>query len=449
MSVAGVNVSDVLHAVRRYLDVVPGEEMFVVATLVTAVSKALTREEPLWLFLIGASGGGKTEAIRLLDLVADRRVDELTRAGLLSRDKKGRRVGLLTKVPPQALITISDFSTVATMGDREARARMYGMLRVVYDGHVYRSIGGEVAGDEELEWSGHLTLIAGATPTIDSHTSAEAALGERWLTIRLPESSAERSRRRARFVADREDIPELRETAQSLVLDLILEARRRVPAKLSRDHVGRLVDLATFVSHARTGVEYEGQGRGRVVVDVPTPEEPTRLIGQLVRFARCAVALGLDAEQALELTAKVAIDSVPLARMRALRAVVDAGNRGCTVADVHQALIRGNRWAAIWQLDALEAIGLVDLQGPTRDEDPKAVRVYVIADEYRDVCESVASSSSSETEMEGVSGGAADGFAHPNGASGALSGEFPEDERPPWTDEEVADELVLQEGLAR
>ena len=72
------NATAVVEAVRRYLDIAPGEEAFIIATLVAAVSKALTGEEPLWLFLIGASGGGKTEAIRLLNLVVDKRVDELT-----------------------------------------------------------------------------------------------------------------------------------------------------------------------------------------------------------------------------------------------------------------------------------------------------------------------------------------------------------------------------------
>jgi hypothetical protein len=430
-----VSVEDVLDAVRAYLDVAPGEEMFVLATLAAAVSKTLTNEDPIWLFLIGASGGGKTEAIRLLDPVVDQRVDELTRAGLLSRDKKGRRVGLLTKIPRHALVTISDFSTVATMGDHEARARMYGMLRVVYDGSVYRSIGGEVASDgDELEWDGHLTLIAGATPAMDAHTSVEAALGERWLTIRLPESSAARARHRARFVADRREIPQLRDQAQQFTSDLVLEARRRIPDHLDGEHVERLVDLATFVSHARTGVQFEGQGKYRVPVGVPTPEEPTRLVGQLQRFARCAIALGLTAGEALELTATVAIDSVPLARMRTLRAVIDAGEQGCSVADVHRALLRGNRWAAIHQLDALEAIGVVDVIGPNREDDPKATRTYFIAKDYRDVCGSVASFSIAPDLL----GDAADGSAHLEAASQAANGDLP-----PWSDADVADWLAL------
>jgi hypothetical protein len=262
-------------AVGGYLDLEPGEEAFVVCALAAAVSKALVFEEPLWLFLIGPPGAGKTEAIKLLDEVADQRVDELTRAGLLSWSpgRKARRVGLLTRIPPVALVTISDFSTVATMGDREARARMYGILRVVYDGHVYRGIGGEPGSEgDELEWSGHLTMVAGATPALDQHTSVAAALGERWLTIRLRESSAERARGRARFVIDRASVPPLRADAQRLARDLILAARKIIPTTLPDSHVDRLVDAATMVASARTGVPFEGQGRSRVPVGLPVPE---------------------------------------------------------------------------------------------------------------------------------------------------------------------------------
>src|SRR4051812_45124357 len=161
--------------------------------------------------LVGAPSSGKSEAIRLLDELADAKVDELTRAGLLGWSVGGgksmKRSGILTKIPPHALLTVSDFSTVITASDREGRARMFGMLRVVYDGHVYRGIGGEPAGDgDHLEWSGHLTLLAAATPAIDTHTSFEGALGERWLTLRLPESDAARAVARARYVVDRRDL---------------------------------------------------------------------------------------------------------------------------------------------------------------------------------------------------------------------------------------------------
>jgi hypothetical protein len=403
--VTGVTFETVLAPAREYLDLRPREDRFVIASLAVAVSAALTDEEPLWVMGIAPPGAGKTEAIRLLDKVADKRVDELTRAGLLSwaPGKKAKRVGLLYRLPNPALVTVSDFSTVVTTGDREARARMYGMLRVVYDGHVYRGIAGEAAGEgDELEWSGHLTLLAGATSAIDAHTSFEGALGERWLQLRLEESTAQRSRDRARFVTERKKVAEHRTAAQEAALELVIEARTRIPAALPTADVDRLIDVATFVAHARTGIQFEGTGRGRVIIGVPTPEEPTRLIGQLSRLARCAIAVGLPETDALDLAISAGLDSVPLARMRALRAVADRDK--ATVSDVHRALKRGSRWQALWEIDALTAIGLVKIEGPTRDEDPDGERHYRLADEWRPLYTSVALPYSSPLNTEGVRG---------------------------------------------
>ncbi|MCS7007396.1 MAG: hypothetical protein NZL88_07570, partial [Gaiellaceae bacterium] len=137
---------ELLEAVRSYMLVEEDDATYVAFALAVAVSKALTDEDPVWALLIGPPSSGKTEAIRLLDELADATVDDLTRAGLLSwhvSRARAKPAGLLTRIPSSALVTVSDFSSVVTMGDREARARMFGMLRVVYDGRVRRSIGGE------------------------------------------------------------------------------------------------------------------------------------------------------------------------------------------------------------------------------------------------------------------------------------------------------------------
>jgi hypothetical protein len=397
-----VELATVLAAARRYLDVTPDEMAYLVIALAVAVARQLQDEEPLWVIIAGASGGGKTEAIRLVAHVADKQVDELTRAGLLSwtPGKKAKRTGLLTTIPPVALVTISDFSTVVTMGDREARARTFGMLRVIYDGRVYRSIGGQPAGDDDsLEWEGHLTLLAGATHAIDTHLSFEAALGERWLLYRLPETAVARARQRAAFSVDREQVPEFRRRAQELAADVVTAARARIPAGLSEGARDVILNAATFCAHARTGVQFEGVGRNRVPIGYPAHEEPMRLAGQLNRLARCLLALGLDERAATALAVRSACDSVPLARFRALTEVADNAV-GATVASVHRAIGRGNRWGAKWELLALEAIGMIEVEGIDEDDDPKATRVYTLADEYRQVYESVGSpygSSSSDS----------------------------------------------------
>jgi hypothetical protein len=275
------SLANVLAAVRRFLLLSDEETDYVRVALAVAVSKALTDEEPLWGLLIGPASGGKTEAVRLVDHLADASVDDLTRAGLLSWHVQGRKAkptGLLTKIPPSAFITVSDFTSVVTMGDREARARLFGLLRVTYDGRVRRSIGGEPTseGGGELLWEGHVTMLAGATPAIDAHTSHEAALGERWLTFRLPELSTERARSRTRFAVQRKDAKEHREAARACAAAAVRAARVRIPERLGEEASEALVDVAHFVAVARTGVTFEGQGRYRVIVEPPTPEEPTR-----------------------------------------------------------------------------------------------------------------------------------------------------------------------------
>jgi hypothetical protein len=416
----------VLAAVRRYLDFEPHEAGYFVVALAVAVSKELCDEDPVWLILIGASGGGKTEAIRLVADVADARVDELTRAGLLSwtLGKKAQRTGLLAQIPNVALATISDFSTVVTMGDREARARMFSMLRVVYDGRVYRSIGGQPAAEgDKLEWEGHLTLLAGATPAIDTHLSFEATLGERWLLFREPESSAERARRRAVFSVERKEVPALRRRAQELAAALVRQARMRIPDRLSDETRDALVDAAVFCATARTGVQFEGTGKHRIPIGYPVPEEPMRLAGQLTRLARCLVALGLTETDALAYAVRAACDSVPLARFRAVREVAENGP--ATVSDVFRAIGRGNRYGAKWELAALQAIGMVDVEGPDEDEDPRATRLYSLKSEYQGVYESVGLSLPFPPLREEESqGGPTDSYT-PKAASEASNGHRP------------------------
>jgi hypothetical protein len=386
-------LQDVLTTVRNYLQLDAGEAVTFAVILAVAVARELTDEEPLWLMLVTASGGTKSEAIRLCKLAADGRVDELTRAGLLSWSnvgKKVRRTGLLTVIPPVAFVTISDFSTVITTGDRDARARMFGALRVVYDGRLYRSIGGQPATDgDALEWEGHLTLLAGATPAVDTHFSFEAAMGERWLIYRPDEVELARARKHTRYAVNREDVPPLREHAQKLAAALIHHARERVPAHLSDESKDTLTDAATLIAQVRTGVEFEGTGRYRTVIGYPMPELPMRLGMQLHRLARCLVALGIDERIAVRIAVKTAGDSVPVARWKAFRHVAEG--EAVTVSSTWRAIGRGNRWGAKWQLTALEAIGLVDVDGPDEDTEPNAVRIYRLEPALADLYESVAS----------------------------------------------------------
>ena len=99
--------------------------------------------EPLWGMIVDAASGGKTEIIRMTAGVADASLDEFTSAALLSfsKAKNPQRVGVLTRIPGKALITIADFSTVLASSDRGLRDQLFSDLRRVYDGELNRDLG--------------------------------------------------------------------------------------------------------------------------------------------------------------------------------------------------------------------------------------------------------------------------------------------------------------------
>jgi hypothetical protein len=127
------NLAALLDALRGYLHL--DDDGHVLFALAVAVSAKLDGD-PLWAMIIGPSSGGKTETLRMVDALADERVDELTAASLLSwsKGKNPRPTGILTRVGDPAFVTVADFSTVLATSDRGGRDQLFALLRRVYDG---------------------------------------------------------------------------------------------------------------------------------------------------------------------------------------------------------------------------------------------------------------------------------------------------------------------------
>lgn len=77
---------------------------------------------------------------------------------------------------------MKDFGSVLAQ-NRDARASALAALREVYDGSWTRAVGTD--GGRLLEWSGKVGLIAGGTPSYDRHHAVIAALGDRFILVRL------------------------------------------------------------------------------------------------------------------------------------------------------------------------------------------------------------------------------------------------------------------------
>lgn len=340
-----------------------------IASCAAAASVPLDGEEAAWLLNVAAPSAGKTEAVNLLDHVTNGRLNEITPAGLLgwSRGKNPHRVGLLTRIPGNALITFGDLSSLLATSDRGGRDHVFGLLRRAYDGHVTRDIappGGGQKGVGGLEWSGRLTVVAAVTGAIDHYTSHTDALGPRWLYVRAKERELQ-SRRNAAKAARRDGVREARKTATDLAETVILEARQKVAGISIPDDMALAIEDAVLITcYGRAVVPRSGYGR-REIEDVPIIEEPPRLVRQTHVLARGLYALGLDDQAVENMIRRIALDSMPAARLAVLKALATEDDQ--PTARIAQ--IAGLHWnVAHRHCEDMAAVGVADNHSTYHDE---------------------------------------------------------------------------------
>ena len=156
--------------------------------------------DPVWLLVIAPPSSGKTEVIMPLAGLPDIHVTgRLTVGSLLSGTSSAERSadatgGVLRQVGDRGTMMNKDFGAVLAM-QHDTRAEVLQALRDIFDGRFTRHVG--VDGGRELDWSGHCGFIAGTTEAIDTHHAVIAALGDRFISIRLTLSSADGQANRA------------------------------------------------------------------------------------------------------------------------------------------------------------------------------------------------------------------------------------------------------------
>lgn len=333
------------------------DPVHVIVTLAAAATRGADGE-PCWVLMVAPPSSGKTEAARLLDAAADARLDEVTAAGLLgwSKGKSVRPSGVLTRVGNRALVTFGDLSSLLATSDKGGREQVFGLLRRAYDGHVTRDISppGKVEGDDQLEWSGRLTVVACVTGAIDRYSAHADQLGPRWVYVRIPDRSTE-GKRAASQLARRSGLAEHRERGRKAVAELLDSLPADLP-EVSDAVADAIEDAALVTAWGRGSVPRNGYGR-REIEGVPVVEEPMRLVQQLGAVARGVLALGLSEEVAAAVARRVAVDSMPSSR----RAVLEALSTGEVLSTAGCARVAGlDRKVARMALEELAAIGVVE-----------------------------------------------------------------------------------------
>ncbi|MGW0914678.1 hypothetical protein ACWD1Z_23415 [Streptomyces sp. NPDC002784] len=357
---------DFLDQMKTYVHLT--DHGHVVFALAVAVSSDLDGE-PLWGMLVGPPSGGKSEAVKALDEIADEHVDDITGPALLSwmPGKNPKPAGILTRIPSRAFVSISDFSTVLATSDRGGRDTLFALLRRAYDGHVVREVGNS---PRPLTWTGRLTLLAAVTPAIDNFSSHTDALGPRWLYCRLPETDNTHKKATVRKRRKIEGLAEKQAEARRRASALVCAARRVVAdVELDDEMYDQLEDAAMLTCLGRAAVPRNAYGR-REIDGIPIIEEPARITGQIVSLAKSLLALGVPRGEVLALAGKCALDTVPQARLACLKQL--AGGEPMTVSEVRRRTGL-NRHVARRALEDMEVLDLTTCPRHEKDEDSEEV----------------------------------------------------------------------------
>lgn len=321
---------------KAFLIVDPG----IIGLLVDSVLANQMDMDPVWLFLVAPSSGGKSElitSINDIEVGGQKLVypisDLTTNTFASGQKKKGKETSLLHKMPPGGMMTFKDFTSMLSK-NKDARTEIMGQLREIYDKEYVKRTG---TGDDII-WRGKIGAIAGATEVVYDYQEDFAAMGDRFImySIRQPERRALLD-----FVMKNKENPNfnkeairqrLRKVMKSYV-EYILANFKEDETQLSAETKEDIINVADFCTLVRSGVIVDK--RKGTVEFVPAAEMPTRMIEQLLAIASATLARhmseplagGKETPHAKgELTEtekltlyKIAFDSIPKKRRMALR----------------------------------------------------------------------------------------------------------------------------------
>lgn len=296
------------------------EDQDVVPVMLAAVAAHSLPGEPVWLLIVGPSGGAKTELIRLLWRVpCVFPLSELTARTFASGLKEARDPSLLARLKNEVL-ALKDFTSVLEM-HREERQAVLAQLREIYDGRFDKVWGT----GKEVHWQGRLGFVAGVTPVIDRYHAVMALLGARFLVIRPRQPDRLAVGRRA--IANGLDGHGARDELMRRVA-AFLGALPPDAVEVPEAAVNTIARVADFVARARSGVDRNGYTRE--IESRPEPEMPGRLAGQFSSLARGLARISARravADDDTRRVVRVGLDCIPPLR-RSLLAAMETGQPG-------------------------------------------------------------------------------------------------------------------------
>lgn len=300
---------------KEYGEIYLMEDTTIIRALVCIVAAAFTPGDPIWLMIVGGSGGGKSEMIQMVNGTRwVQPVSMMTPNTLLSGAKKakdGKDPSLLNRIGTNGVMTMKDFTTIISMRE-DARREILAQLRETYDGKITKETGTGAS----LQWKGKLNFLAGVTYSYYDKAKEIDSMGPRFILYELPrlDDKADRISFLDKSNDNMNDIEQKRNKLKGIATQAVEEIVDNIPdvmPKLDERINKNLKELAEFTARTRTPVSRDFKG---TITLVHAFEMPARLYSQVYRTGQMFMISG-DGDSMTKneerLLYKFLLDSIP------------------------------------------------------------------------------------------------------------------------------------------
>jgi hypothetical protein len=358
---------------RKHLHIDKAWEEALAVCMAVVVSARL-KNDPLWLFLVGPPGAGKTLLVESFMNSPDlaEYLSKITRPSLVSGFRGEEDYSVLAKILGRCLI-VKDYTAICSL-PLGVQEELYGILRDAYDGRCVVPFGNM---DPKI-FEGYFSMIASVTDVIRSHN--RAALGERFLKLELLDEKTHEPTKHIRTalssiednIAEKAAAEESLRESVAAFMERPFDERKlpKIPSWLTE----RLIHLAQLGSNLRAVVaKQSGELSYR-----PRPEIGTRFAKQLAKLARCLCwVYGTNKidERVYKIIQRVALETVLGWDLEILHALFHAGEKGLLIPDIG-ALMQLSHTGIARRLEDLQHLSIVYRSEETR-RDRRGRRAYI------------------------------------------------------------------------
>lgn len=280
--------------------------------------------DPLWVYLIGAPGSGKTLILGATG-GSDRCVlrSTLTGHNLVSgfRGEGEKDPSLIPQLRGKTFVC-KDFTEVLTM-PRMLQDEVFSTLRGAYDGSVQKHFGNGVL-REYMDC--RFAMLAGVTHAINGQR--QASMGERFLKFTLRKNGDRQAEDviAAAIASVGNEVETELELKDAFKRFLSKRISSGETPRLTKKHEERVTGLVQLIAFMRAQVE-RNERTGELIYR-PEPEAGTRLAKQLVKLAMCLAVVMEKKEiddEVYTLMERVALDTANGFHLEVVDAMVKAG----------------------------------------------------------------------------------------------------------------------------